>query len=600
MTPPSAPGFRDFAEARWPDLEAVALVTTLDPVGARSATARALAALAGRWGTVVEEGRPTAEAQTALLALLARPLPASPDPVAVRAVLDGPGDHVPLALLDRVLAEEPAVRADLAAEAVWAWAPGAGARALGLPDADPALAGARARLVEAHRAARAADGLAPADEEVVADLCGLADRLAAAQPPAPDPDSLAAAVGPGARRRLLVAGGGTALAVGALAWWGTAGRGARSTAATSGPPPNADRTWTSTARWPARGRVGTDLEVQALVARSAPGGRVLLADDVLDGRVVVAAEAAGEASGTTLRLWTGPVGAAPTGLAEVPLVPGQVRGAADVVALGVPHGDAGVLVVLTGPGVERARYSLVARPTPLGGIRREWEDLPLTGGIGSVLLGQPAGPAARVRVGGWDGPLPRPRSWARVGRRGEDAFRDEVAAITGVPADRLRLGVRRSRLPDDLVLPTAPDSHLEARLLVATTPDGAVLRALLVTTADAAPRVVRGDGPLVVPADDAEAPFALRVDDDLGGRSTWVVTSPPRGATVQFRTADGTDRALGAAAPVVGHAAVVRVELAPGAAGARVVVRDADGTLVVDGPPLRGRDAYDLAPGDPA
>ena len=52
--------FREFVAARWPDLEGVAFVVTLDPATARRVTTDALATLHQQWREALDEGRPGA------------------------------------------------------------------------------------------------------------------------------------------------------------------------------------------------------------------------------------------------------------------------------------------------------------------------------------------------------------------------------------------------------------------------------------------------------------------------------------------------------------------------------------------------------------
>ncbi|MBD3785096.1 MAG: SigE family RNA polymerase sigma factor, partial [Micrococcales bacterium] len=70
MTRDEGDGFAEFVAARWPELEAVALVALLDAERAREVTTAALAALRGRWSGVVEEGAPTPAARRELVGRL--------------------------------------------------------------------------------------------------------------------------------------------------------------------------------------------------------------------------------------------------------------------------------------------------------------------------------------------------------------------------------------------------------------------------------------------------------------------------------------------------------------------------------------------------
>ena len=59
--------FRDFVAARWPDLEGVAFVVTLDAAAARRVTTHALATLHRSWRDALDEGRPVAQARRSVL-----------------------------------------------------------------------------------------------------------------------------------------------------------------------------------------------------------------------------------------------------------------------------------------------------------------------------------------------------------------------------------------------------------------------------------------------------------------------------------------------------------------------------------------------------
>ncbi|MEO5610054.1 MAG: hypothetical protein ABIQ61_04370, partial [Ornithinibacter sp.] len=59
--------FAAFVAARWAELEALALVTTLDPITARDATTHALGRLRGGWADAVDDGTPTLQTRRAVL-----------------------------------------------------------------------------------------------------------------------------------------------------------------------------------------------------------------------------------------------------------------------------------------------------------------------------------------------------------------------------------------------------------------------------------------------------------------------------------------------------------------------------------------------------
>ncbi|MBM6401507.1 hypothetical protein [Phycicoccus sonneratiae] len=610
MTLSAQEDFGGFVVARWGDLEAVALVTTLDPVTAREATTAALATLGPRWAATLEEGSPTTAARRALLERLVparrarpgRPVPGATPPGPAPA-LAAPGafgtpddDAVPAALLRALTAEEPLVRCALAAEVVWDTPPPETGRLLGRPDVEDAVASARERLLAVHRGARADDGLGPADHLLEADLVDLVHRLTTTQPEPPDPDSLVGERVRRVRRRSVVAGGGVLAVAGAAAWWGLAGeepapaRRSVATPSTAGPD---DPAWRSSGRWPARGTLATDLGIQALVARAAPAARLLFADDVHDVRCVVAKTLLPDdvGGGTQLQLWAGSVGAPAEQLTMVPLGYSGIYEVGDVVAVGVPHPSAGVLLVLTRPSIDLAQYSLTARPTPAGLSSRTWRNVRLEAGVGSVLLDAPAGPATRVRCAGYDGPLPAPEAWA-VRDSAEGLLLPDVAAITGHRPEDLRERVVVSRMPASVEVPDLGDGRVTVSLVIVTTPDGGVVRGVTLATEGPSGNSSIGSSPVVVPADLAEAPYLTRVDD-LSGDAVWIVTVPPGGAEVRLRTDDDAGRAVGTSARVHGRAAVLRT---PPTDGVAVVVRDARGRVLWDDRPVEGRDAYDTYP----
>ncbi len=138
MTATAEEDFRDFVVARWADLEPVAHLVTLDGPTARRVTTEALADLHGRWGQLVDEGMPGAEARQAVLtgALAAtrhRPSArphdhAHPGPDDDHAPVDDPDDLAVAALLPVVRRAAPLERAALAAATGLGPGPGAGRR----------------------------------------------------------------------------------------------------------------------------------------------------------------------------------------------------------------------------------------------------------------------------------------------------------------------------------------------------------------------------------------------------------------------------------------------------------------------------------------
>ena len=70
--------FREFVAARWPDLEGVAFLVTLDAATARRVTTDALAALHQQWREALDEGRPGAMARRSVLTAAVAAAPSTP------------------------------------------------------------------------------------------------------------------------------------------------------------------------------------------------------------------------------------------------------------------------------------------------------------------------------------------------------------------------------------------------------------------------------------------------------------------------------------------------------------------------------------------
>ena len=601
--------FGGFVAARWADLEAVAVVAVLDPESARETTTAALVALRSRWPSALEEGAPTATARRELVERLARPprrrgVPPEPSPV-LREAADDPDSSVPAVLFDCLAGEPVLVRAAVAARTVWEVRPDDLALLAGRAGADLAagIAAATHRLLAAHREARATDGLGPADHRLEDDLADLVHRLAGTAPEPPDPSAIVAERSRRVRRRSLLAGGAVAAAAGAAGWAAfgrergaaTAGPAASSTPTPAGPD---DPAWATTRRWPPRGALATDFGIQSLMVRKAPGARLLYADEVHGVRVVVATDSSSDgagAPGTPLRVWSGAAGVPADQLTEVPLGYPGIFEVEDAVALGVPHPTGAVVLALTRPTLDRAEVSPVVRPTPEGEVERDWSPVPLDAGIGAVLLPQPPGPAARVRCGGYDGPLPRPSTWDvqwDPGLTQREAVTADVAAATGIPSGRLDVDVLTA------VIPPGPDREAggpaettTAELVTVRTPNGAVVRSLLVSTESPGSSSSYGAPPMVVPRDAADAPAVIPLEGDTA-RPAFVVVVPGPGAAVRLTsptTGAGSD-----AVPLTDHGAVVLVP-ADHDPELRVRVEDSRGrALYYDAVPPPGSWLYDL------
>ena len=609
MTTRADEDFAGFVAARWPDLEAVALAAGLDPGAARELCTRALADVRAHWAQALDDGAPTATARRALLHRIEGWSPPEGGPGPALLVAD-PDDPVSAALLGALAREEPLVRAALAAGPVWEVSPSDLAGLAGRRGRDLAerLHAARARLLDAHRSALAAEGISPADHRLEDDLAALLAGLAAAQPAPPDPAGLVAHRTGRTRRRSLLLGGGGAALLGAVGWASARSGGSPSVASSTAPsaagplPPREAPRWRATGSWPARGALAQDPEVRVLVEQALPSGkRLLYADEVSGQRVVVTTQPSSPgAVGTRFAVWTGP----PQGVGRLTRVEyglTAVFDVEDVLVLGVPHPAGGVVLALAPPALDRAELSPVLRLSARGRVERSWTVLDLEAGVGAVVVDAPLGVAARIRCGGYDGPLPRPREWERDrGAAGSgESLLAEVADATGTPPGRLGLTVLESAVPTDLaVLRGARPTTGVLRLMDVTAPSGAVVRRQYLQTQDYAGRPTGfGGGAYVLPADRADAPALFRVDD---GETTVLVSTPSGAATVQLVGTERTGAPASVQARVEARFAVLSLPRGMRPTLDRVVVRDARGRTLSDAPPLDGRYLYDLSSSDGA
>ena len=617
MAPTVEEDFGGFVAARWPGLEAVALVATLDPEAAGRVTAAALAALRTRWAATLEAGAPTATARRALLERLdpgrRRPrspehddLPADDRAAALRSLVADTDSSVPAALLDALVDAGPLARAALAAEVVWELP----ADEVASLTADPAVtaaavAQARPRVLAAHREARAADGLAPADHRVADDLADLVERLGAAQPAPPDPAGLVSERARRIRRRTVLTGGGVALGVGAAGWAALSRNGSGASAAdppspavptTAGP---TDPAWSTTVRWPPRGALAGDVGIRALAAAAAV--RLLYADDVEDLRVVVAASFADQRpASTSVRAWVGAAGSPAERLTEVTFAFDAILGVEDVVALAVPRGAGAVLVLLTRPTVGTADVSLTVHPTAAGSLERTFRQLRLSDGVGALLLDARCGVAARLRCADYDGTVLAPAAW-QVSLGGEDPVESlaaYVASATGVPRERLvARAVVDSITNGSVIDPTALSAtggDGQVVLSSTTTPDGGVVRSLWVTDDGRARTSSALLSPVAVPADAEDAPAVMELAGTPPRTGRFLVVVPGGGATCQLLATSPNAYPVSKVVPMKGRTAVVPVINAADAAAFRLVVKDARGRTTYDAVPPTGRDLLGL------
>ena len=456
--------FRDFVAVRWPDLEAVALLVTLDGDTARLVTTESLQRVHRGWREAVDDGRPGELAQrdvlTAAVAAARAAASESPSGAPASSAADdharyddegaAPGDLVTDALVDALRAAAPLERAVLAARTVWGLEPDEVAGLLGMPSARvrDAATGLRAGLARAHAAARSAQGLGPADWAVERDLDEAIAAVLAGQHDPPDPVALVEDLRRSTRRRSVVVAGVVLAAAGAASWWAVTGR--DSAPVSSGSPPRrspdpTDPRWNTVAAWPPRGSLAKDVGILAMVAeQTSRRGRLLWAGDALGQRIVVASKYGQPyPPGPMLVAWRAPTGASPTALweeagpvlEEDAWIRDERDGLAVVLSTGVAE-HMRALAVLARPTVTSATYSRMVRPTRAGTVVRLWETLRLAGGVGAVRLPGYVGPAARVRWGGYDGPVLGVRREATLppsvdGRTGPESLHGRDAVVRG-------------------------------------------------------------------------------------------------------------------------------------------------------------------------
>jgi hypothetical protein len=618
-------GFEDFVAVRWPDLEGVARVVTLDADVARRVTFAAVTALDHQWQADIEEGRPEFTARRCLLSTAlrsvddrARPRSEVPPPAITSAARglsgeDG-GDSVRLALAAVIRAATPLQRAVVGARGVWGAEPDEVADLLGLPaiEVRRAAAALRAGLVAAHDAARTAVGLEPARWALDGELTSVVDQLLSGQPGPPDPAALAEHRRHTVHRRSLVAAGAAVVVTGATAWWvlprhvASAGPSSTDAALRALPPPD-DIRWQSISRWVPRGRLSTDARVLGLVTSHGrgAGARVLWADDVAGTRLVLSGSPSGDTSdGVVLQAWQGRAGADPASLREVRLTTGAGGDGTAVVTLAVPTAFGSLLVLLARPTVTTASYSATVVPTAAGAVERAWTSVPLRWGVGSATWPQEPGPALRVTCGDFDGPpLAPPSPWE--GRAGPTAsgyateVRRLVAEATGAPLREVHTEVvvdatsGRGALDEP---PSSPrDGEGRVRVLRTTTAGALIRSARLVAgtnTFDVEPPVVLAAG---TPADD---PIVLEVDEVRPGVSRFLVIAP--GASRVQLISTSPKRIASAMTPAPQGVAIVTAAFGAEAAGLHLAREDPHGHVVRTGLPRAGRDLLDLWPAAPA
>ena len=612
--------FRDFVAARWPDLEGVAFVVTLDPATARRVTTDALATLHQQWRQALDEGRPGATARRSVLT--AAVAAARPDAVSSPTPWTDPEDDDPVltALEAAVRAATPLERALLGARSIWGTSPDEVADLLAMPvtDVRARAAALHVRLVATHDAARAADGLAPADWALDVDLDGVVEHLLAGQGDPPDPAALVDDRRRSVQRRSVVVGGAAAVAAGALGWWvlgrvapATTGASASGAASRATLPSAAGQSWETVSRWAARGRLATDPQVQGLViSRSTGGGHLLFADDVAGQRLVVSATLNPGTEDVIVQAWQGPAGAVPASLLEVPLQSPFVAGGQGSVPLAVPTSPGTLLLVLARPPVTGAEYSPTVFPTPAGTIGRSWVPMSLTAGVGVTRWDDEQGPALRVRCAGFDGPVAgSAQTW--VGQGGTDGLagyaeetRRFVAAALGQPADSMRTEVvTDAKVGGGVIDPNAISAQGgdgRVRVLRTTTADGSVVRSVrVIDDGRSQMNWLDLEPPSVLPADTPrDEPVVLRLDDARPRVGRFLVIAPGAARVQLLSTSPNAYPVSKVTTTRAGGVAIVDVVNADDAAAFRLVRRAPDGHRIGTGVPRTSHDLLDLWPSE--
>ncbi|MEO7421070.1 MAG: hypothetical protein ABIU87_01585 [Ornithinibacter sp.] len=620
--------FAAFVAARWAELEALALVTTLDPVTARDATTRALGRLRGAWADAVADGTPTLQTRRAVLERsiqvaggaesrgpgASRPRPGSSGRDVIGVGFGGGvgverDEAVTDALWHCLSRTTASGRAVLACALVCDLDTGETAHLLGMPvsDTEGHDRSLRSRLAAAHDSGRESSGLAPAQWLLQDDLRSLVDDLIEDTPEPPDPAGLVAAEAAGVRRRTLVLGGTAVVATATAAWFltrpGTEKQLGPSVAAATG---SSEADWASTKTWPARGALAADVGVQGLIlTRTSGGSRLLFADDVGDRRIVLAAPIGipNDPVGTQVRAWQGARGALPDTMEELELPLSYIDGVGDVLAAHLPQQSGSALVVLSRPSVTRAEVSRFVSPTPAGTVAREWFTLQLERGIGIDLSMLDVSPAMRLKVSDYDGPPASPSDpWIDISLSdGLDRVTEATSAFaanaTGLPRDAVV-----STVVTDTI---APGSILDPEALSATGGDG---RVVVVTTRTPAGAVLRtvlaiDDGRTagtqilemvsVLPAERADAPVVLRLYGSGPDTGRFLVVAPG-GARAQLLATSPNAYPVSKVTPFKGDTAVVSVINADDAPAFTLIVRDAKGRKTYDGVAPTGADLFDL------
>ncbi len=330
--------------------------------------------------------------------------------------------------------------------------------------------------------------------------------------------------------------------------------------------------------------------------------------------VIASTADASGVSGTLVRMWTGPRGAAPADLLPAALVRDRVTFVDDVVPMAVDAGPddeegAGAVVLLARPTVLEASYSPIVSYARDGGIGRRWTEMALRDGVATVPLRGPLPPAFRVRVDGYDGgalgvtplALPVPDPSAPPSTSLLDALGPFVAACTGLPVSAVRSTVvLEASVPGDVLVPAEQGDQAARGLVVvahSVVPSGALLRTVRVVGGGPA-----GVGPVdvettrAIASTQAPDPFATRLPGFSSDVSRFLVVAPGAARAQLVGTASNTYPASEVTALRDGTG-VLEVADARRAALYRLVTWDARGHRLGGWETLfRRRDPRDLWP----
>lgn len=545
-------------------------------------------------------------------------------------------DPVIAALVDAIRTAPPFQRALLATHHLWDLDPDAvshllqqtPARGRAARDTDAATltdhaASLDARLTAAHDAAHLAQGRDPSPWALERDVSTAIDHLLRDTHDPPDPAALVATRTTGIRRRTLLTAGATTLALTA-AGVAVVRRGIDGTATASTTTPVRlapdDPLWRSVKRWTPRGPLADDPAVIALALRSGdPRNRLLWAGDIGTQRAVLilahnspsddvdgaySVEPDVTYSEPFVRVYQGPRGIDPARLTPRLLVTSGIVAAGegrdgDVVAVTLQpdpeRPELTPLVVLARPTVTSGSLSQALSPRADGTIERDWDPLPLEGGVATLTLPTGLPLATKLRVGSWEGQAESFTEIHTAISEGPDPSTSPewahrvITALTGIPPGDLTSTVFvDAEIPRGLFEWPPPPDAVPARLvsLITTTPAGGVFRTTAYT----------GDGfrwPLeaaqVFPRENARDPLVVWASDERIGVARFLVAAPGA-AQVQLISTSPDGYPVSKVVPTRGQDAVI-VPVVNGADAAeyRLVAKDGDERVLFDGVPDNGR-----------